>query len=239
MDGETFTVDPDFSVIFGWRSTLSLIGLSTGIVGYWLMERQWDNEGPNAFQVTHEIGDDDAVENGISRSYHNMNDPDKVVGQAFHHSGARDLVRVRSDEGTDENYHPEKAAANQPGSSVEAALYHGTPEADIQAGLAKAFPMPKIMLIGLGIWSLSFFLDPAIGGFRLYANFWNISCFVLAAALGPILALPMRSAILQRDFEYKKQAIVAFLAVSVLLCIAVIVDPEVDGPWYFNAFGSK
>lgn len=31
---------------------------------------------------------------------------------------------------------------------------------------------------------------------------------------------------------------IAIVACSVLLCIAATVDPEVDGPWYFNVFGT-
>ena len=45
MDGETFNVDPNAVVIFSFRSVLSLVGITTAVVGYWLMERRWDNEG--------------------------------------------------------------------------------------------------------------------------------------------------------------------------------------------------
>ena len=239
MDGETFTIDPDFTVLFGCRSTLSLIGLATGLVGYWLMERRWDNEGTAALQRPNQVGNDEA-EIVTSSSYVDMNDPNKVVGQAFHYNGARDLVRVRTDDSNDKRYHPGKAAAKptEPVQSAEAAQYYGTPEV-VRAQLAAAFPLPKMMLIGLGLWNVSFLLDPSIGGFRFYANFFNLSCFFLSAALGPILAFPMRTATLERDIEHKKKVILAFVIFSVLLCIFAILDPVVNAPWYFNVFGGK
>ena len=238
MNGETFNVDPDFSVLFGCRSTLSLIGLATGLVGYWIMERQWDNQGPAALELAQEAGQvgsgDDETGNGTTLSYVNMNDPDKVVGQAFHHSGARDLVRVRTEDGKSEQYHPGHSAGTQtePIQSAVAAQYYGTPEG-AKAQLASALPVPKMMLTGLGLWSLSFTLDPAVGGLRFYANFFNISCLVLSAMIGPLLAFPMRKAVLERDIEYKKKLLVAFALISVLIASFSIADPEVDAPWYF------
>lgn len=238
MNGETFNVDPDFSVLFGCRSTLSLIGLATGLVGYWIMERQWDNQGPAALELAQEAGQvgtgDDETGNGTTLSYVNMNDPDKVVGQAFHHSGARDLVRVRTEDGKSEQYHPGQSAGTQtePIRSAVAAQYYGTPEG-AKAHLASVLPVPKMMLTGLGLWSLSFALDPAIGGLRFYANFFNISCLVLSALIGPLLAFPMRKAVLERDIEYKKKLLVAFVLISVLIATFSIADPEVDAPWYF------
>mmetsp|Transcript_18302 Transcript_18302/g.42135 ORF Transcript_18302/g.42135 Transcript_18302/m.42135 type:complete len:533 (-) Transcript_18302:201-1799(-) len=237
MNGETFIVDPDFSVIFGCRSILSLVGLATGVVGYYLMERQWDNEGPVALAlpqvvVAVDVETDDKAGNDAdaSSSYVNMTDPNKVVGQAFHYSGARDLVRVRTDDSADVRYHPRQAAGNtgQPVTSTA-----GTPQA-LEAQLASAFPVPRMMLTGLGLWSLSFFLDPAIGGFRLYANFFNIASFLLSLLIGPLLAFPMRKAILRRDIEQKKKLVLALVMISLLICIFSITDPEVDAPWYFN-----
>lgn len=235
MNGETFVVDPDFTVVFGVRSSLAMIGLATGVLGYWLVERQWDNYGTNSLKAP-----DDGGESGASSSYVTMNDPDRVVGQAFHYSGARDLVRVRTDDSDDKRYHPGQAAAKHTDTaqSIEAAQYYGTPEA-IRSQLALSYPLPKMMLIGLGIWNLSFLFDPAIGGARVYANFWNISCIVLSGLIGPLIAFPMRAATLERDAERMKTVRIAIVSCSVLLCIAATVDPEVDGPWYFNLFGSK
>ena len=234
MNGETFNVDPDFSVIFGCRSTLSLIGLTTGVVGFFLMERRFDNHGPSALQSTKET-DNNETENSESSPYVKMNDPDKVVAQAFHHSGARDLVRVRTDDSKDKQYHPDQAA----GTSVEmiqsvvAAQFYGTLEG-VEAALAMAFPVPKVMLIGLLLWSLSFLLDPEIGGLRFYANFFNITCVLLTASIGPLLAFPMRKAFLERNYENKKKVTFVLFVISVLVASFSIADPEVDAPWYFN-----
>ena len=242
MNGETFTVDPDFSVVFGFRSSLSLIGLATGLVGFYLMERQWDNQGSAALEAPQEVAGDQETGNDTSSSlsYVNMNDPDKVVGQAFHHSGARDLVRIRTEDSTDQKYHPETAAATNTEhfQSNVAAQYYGTTEA-VKAQLAMALPLPKMLLVGLGLWSLSFLLDPEIGGVRIYANFFNISCFLLSASLGPLLAFPMRNAILDRTIQYKKKVIAALVLVFILLAIFSIADPEVDAPWYFNIIAGE
>lgn len=45
MDGETFLIDPDAVVVLGVRSVMSLLGLMMAVVGYWIMERRWDNDG--------------------------------------------------------------------------------------------------------------------------------------------------------------------------------------------------
>ena len=236
MNGETFNVDPDFSVIFGCRSSLSLVGLTTAVVGYWLMERKWDNEGTGALEKPDQRVENEAG-NGI---YIHMYDPNRVVAQGFHPSGERDLVRVRTDDSEDKRYHPGQAASNstEPIQSLEAAKYYSSPDI-LYAKLAHALPVPRTMLVGFGLWSLSFFLDPSLGGFRFYANFWNSCCFIFSGLLGAILGFPMRTATLERDAEQKKKAMAAFVACSVLLWIVAIVDPEVDGPWYFNVFGGE
>eukprot|EP00536_Pseudo-nitzschia_multiseries_P002803 jgi/Psemu1/283975/fgenesh1_pg.39_\ len=237
MNSETFHVDPDFTVVFGCRSTLSLIGLTTGVLGYWLMERRWDNKSTAALEKPEEL-DDDEVEKEPSKMYINMYDPNRVVGQGFHPGGGRDVVRVATDDGIDKGYHPGHAAAKHtdPVLSVEAAYYYGSPEV-VWGQLTKSLTLRRMMVIGFGLWSLSFFLDPSMGGFRLYANFWNTSSALLSALIGPILAFPMRAATLTRDMEEKKKALIGFAGCSVLLGIMAIADPEVDGPWYFNAFG--
>lgn len=240
MNGEVFDVEPDFSVIFGFRSTVSLIGLATGVVGFYLFERKWDNEGSRVLEAPHEAGGDQELGEVKDDSYVNMEDPDKVVGQNFHADGARDLIRVQTEDGTDDNYHPEKTAASNTGQfvSVVAAQYYGSPEA-VRDQLAAALPLPTMMLVGLGLWSLSFLLDPAIGGFRIYNNFYNITCFVLALALGPLMAFPVRNAIIERRIHRKKALIVALVSDLLLIAIGSVLDPEVDSPWYLNIFGGE
>ncbi len=232
-------MDPDISVIFGFRSTLSLIGLATGVIGYWLMERKWDNEGSAVLEAPQDVSGDTETGSG-STSYVNMTDPNKVVGQAFHHSGARDLVRVRTEDSTDKKHHPESAAGinTEQFQSVVAAQYYGTPEG-VKSQLKAALPLPKMLLAGLALWSFSFLLDPAFGRLRFYGNFFNTACFFLSASLGPLLAFPMRKAVLDRDMEYKKKLMAVFVSISMLLAIFSILDPEVDAPWYFNLVAGK
>lgn len=234
MNGEVFNIDPDYSVVFGFRSSLSLIGLATGLIGYYLTERKWDNEGSAVLEAPQEVAGDSETGN----SYVNMNDPNKVVGQAFHYNGARDLVRVRTEDSASNSKHPEKAAVvnTEQFQSVVAAQYYGAPEA-VRAQLAMALPLPKMMLAGLTLWSFSFLLDPEIGGLRFYGNFFNTGCFFLSGSMGPLLAFPIRKAVLDRDVEYMKKLMVALISISILLAIFSICDPEVDAPWYFNFFG--
>jgi hypothetical protein len=204
------------------------------------MERKWDNEGAAALELPQqEVVADAETGEGASSSYVNMNDPNKVVGQAFHHSGARDLVRVRTDDTPNQQYHPDNAASAHTDTiqSFVAAQYYGTE--GVPAQLEAAFPVPKIMLIGLGLWSFSFWLDPEIGGLRFYANFFNISCFVLAALVGPLLAFPMRKAILERDVQYEKKIDMALILIAILISSFSIADPEVDAPWYFTIVASE
>mmetsp|Transcript_16182 Transcript_16182/g.44804 ORF Transcript_16182/g.44804 Transcript_16182/m.44804 type:complete len:537 (+) Transcript_16182:127-1737(+) len=243
MNGETFTADPDFTVVFGCRSTLALIGLSTGVLGYWLMERKWDNKSIVALEKPEVLDSDtddtdDEVENGSSGMYVNMYDQNRVVGQGFHPGGERDLVRVTTDDSIDQRYHPEQAAAKytDPVLSVEAAQYYGSPEL-VWELLSKSLTLRRMMLIGFGLWGLSFFLDPSRGGFRLYANFWNTCCSLLAILIGPTLAFPLRAATLKRYPGQKKRVLIAIAGCLSLICFMAIIDPEVDGPWYFNLFG--
>jgi len=248
MNGETFFIDPELVVIFGFRSTISLVGLITGVVGYWLSERKWDNEGSSALKsdrnndgIENNNNNDEAGESGGTGVYLEMNnnDPNKVVGYNFHNNGARDLVRVRTDDSNDNNrYHPGESATKNTENiqSIEAAKFYGTPEV-VRAHLYTAYPLPKLMIVGLCIWNISFLLDPSIGGIRFYANFCNISSFLLSATLGPIWAFLWRNATLERDIETKKRIALSFVVLSLLLCVVTIVDPMVNAPWYFNVFG--
>ncbi|OEU15039.1 hypothetical protein FRACYDRAFT_261490 [Fragilariopsis cylindrus CCMP1102] len=248
MNGETFFIDPELVVIFGFRSTISLVGLITGVVGYWLSERKWDNEGSSALKpdrnndgIENNNNNDEAGESGGTGVYLEMNnnDPNKVVGYNFHNNGARDLVRVRTDDSNDNNrYHPGESATKNTENiqSIEAAKFYGTPEV-VRAHLYTAYPLPKLMIVGLCIWNISFLLDPSIGGIRFYANFCNISSFLLSATLGPIWAFLWRNATLERDIETKKRIALSFVVLSLLLCVVTIVDPMVSAPWYFNVFG--
>ena len=250
MNGETFFIDPELVVIFGFRSTISLVGLTTGVVGYWLSERKWDNEGSSALKsdrnndgIENNNNNDEAGESGGTGVYLEMNnnDPNKVVGYNFHNNGARDLVRVRTDDSNDNNrYHPGESATKNTENiqSIEAAKFYGTPEV-VRAHLYTAYPLPKLMIVGLCIWNISFLLDPSIGGIRFYANFCNISSFLLSATLGPIWAFLWRNATLERDIETKKRIALSFVVLSLLLCVVTIVDPMVNAPWYFNVFGGK
>lgn len=247
MDGETFHIPPNAVVIIGARSLLSLIGLVIALVGYWYMEHKWDNEGSAA------IGEQQASK----QSYVEMQEHERIMKQAeiekkeappavladqkFHPSGARELVRVSTQDSKDANYHPVEAAARQgivdPESAAAATIY-GPPEI-LQAKLRAALPIPKVMLGGFVCWTLSFLFDPNIGGVRVYVNFWNVTSFLIGSTIGPIIAFPIRNATIDRDLDSKKKAISALIVCSVVLCITATADPMVDAAWFFNVFGGK
>jgi hypothetical protein len=282
MDGETFLIDPNAVVVLGVRSVLSMVGLTTAVVGYWMMERQWDNYGAavlrrrvaeqaagsnhNADSNKDKIVKGEAPDDESPSNYVAIPDPPSQVpkgrnaeneasssfaaaemmlcGQVFHESGCRDFVRVGTFDSQDPKYHPPKAAAAEDpeGLSATAAQYYNAePTAEFQARLETAFPLPKVLLAGTSLWSLSFFLDPNFGGFRLYFNVWNVMMFLLAACVGPILAFPMRQATLQRDADRKKKATWALASDFLLIAAFSIGDWMVQNKkiWYIPIFGGK
>ncbi|KAL3924370.1 MAG: hypothetical protein SGILL_001085, partial [Bacillariaceae sp.] len=143
-----------------------------------------------------------------------------LCGQVFHESGTRELVRVGTMDSTDAGkYHPPQAAAvnaveEEEGIlSATAALYYNDEPADeFQAKLAKAYPLNKVFLVGCAIWSISFLFDPNVGGFRMYANAWNILGFLVSALVGPLFCFPMRRAVLKRSPNQKKKVCWAVIA---------------------------
>mmetsp|Transcript_471 Transcript_471/g.878 ORF Transcript_471/g.878 Transcript_471/m.878 type:complete len:584 (+) Transcript_471:32-1783(+) len=283
MDGETFLIEPNAVVILGFRSVLSLIGLTTAVAGYWMMERKWENDGAAVLlrrpmssqrQQSQKTGPETGVanQNHSSNKHDDNDDSDDIVakymalpeppsqasdaardnvcasaemvlcGQMFHENGCRDFVRVGTCDSFDRNYHPTKAPADPEGENMSAAAaqyYYAEPSAVFQAKLEAAMPLPVVLLVGCGLWSLSLFLDPSIGGFRLYINVWNVLGFLLAALVGPIIAYPVRQATLERNTDRKQKACVSLVVVLVLLVGVVIADPKVQNAriWYISVIG--
>lgn len=302
MDGETFLIDPDVVVVMGFRSVLSMIGLSVAVVGYWMMERRWDNHGAAVLRrrvaeqnTAYGDGENDAAtataipptsdnnyntkSNGAapddenSSNYVAIPDPPSQVakggtrnpnakdqaasasfaaaemmlcGQVFHESGCRDFVRVGTFDSQDPKYHPPHAAGNAEDpegnlSATAAQYFNAEPTAEFQARLEEALPLPIVLLVGTSIWSLSFFFDPNFGGFRLYLNVWNVMVFLLAASVGPILAIPIRQATLKRDLDRKKKAAWALAFFLVTIACFSIGDWMVENKktWYISLIGGK
>ncbi|KAG7350870.1 hypothetical protein IV203_010230 [Nitzschia inconspicua] len=278
MDGETFMISPDAVVVLGFRSVLSMVGLTTAFVGYWMMERQWDNHGAAVLRrrvAENNAGSDkdenadtigiDAPKDENSSNYVAIPDPPSQVakggntensastsfaaaemmlcGQVFHESGCRDLVRVGTFDSQDPKYHPSRAgnAEDAEGnlSATAAQYYNAEPTSEFQAHLESAFPLPKVLLAGTSIWSISVFFDPNFGGFRLYINAWNVMMFLLAACVGPILAFPIREATLKRDLDRKKKATWVLALDFVLITCFSIGDWMVQNKkiWYIPLFG--
>jgi hypothetical protein len=286
MDGETFLIDPDAVVVLGIRSVLSMVGLTTAVVGYWMMERQWDNEGAAVMRrkiaveqearVPEEAPpkdnkipsqSDNAPDDETTNNYVAIPDPPSQVskgrnpvneatssfaaagltlcGQVFHEDGCRDFVRVGTFDSHDPNYHPVTAAAtpdpNGTLSATAAQYYNGEPTAEFQARLEAALPLPKVLLLGTSIWSLSFFFDPNYGGFSWYINVWNVMMFLLTACVGPIIAFPIRQATLQRKFDRKKKVTWALALDFVVIAGLSIGDGMIQNKkmWYIPLFGGE
>lgn len=295
MDGETFLIDPDVVVVMGFRSVLSMIGLSVAVVGYWMMERRWDNHGAAVLRRRNTAADNEAAtaipptsdnnnytkrneaapDDENSSNYVAIPDPPSQVakggtrnpnaedqvasasfaaaemmlcGQVFHESGCRDFVRVGTFDSQDPKYHPPQAAGNYAAedpegnlSATAAQYYNAEPTAEFQARLEEALPLPIVLLVGTSIWSLSFFFDPNFGGFRLYLNVWNVMVFLLAASVGPILAIPIRQATLKRDLDRKKKATWALAFFLVTIACFSIGDWMVENKktWYISLIGGK
>jgi hypothetical protein len=305
MDGETFHIEPNAVVIFGFRSILSMIGLVTAVVGYWMIERQWENQGsavlrrrltpeeeqeeqqkttavaaaaaemelnparnrddfnhyselPNppsqVSKTRNRCGDDGnddedgvaAVAASMATAAANMmvNTTEMMI------CGTRDLVRVTTGNGVDGSYHPPNSAAadattgggdpeGQVLSAAAAQYYNGEPSNVFQARLNEAFPLPVVWLIGCGLWSLSFFLDPNMGGWRLYANGCNVSAALCALVVGFLWAFPIRTYTLERNADRKTKTCLLLAAMLLLLCIVAVADPVLGNGklWYITFFG--
>jgi hypothetical protein len=243
MDGETFNLPPNGAVILGARSILSLVGLTTALCGYWYMEHKFDNEGAAALTPETNTSTKPA---GSYVEMQETKEPEAVlVSQKFHPNGVRELVRVSTEDSkTDTSYKNmeqedviDPEAVYPTDERPKTVVQDVSPEA--QRRLYDALPLPRVMLIGFGVWSISFLFDPSVGGVRVYWNFWNVMSVILAAMVGPIIAIPIRLDTLNRDLDRKKKAITSLVTVSVLLWITATSDFIVDAPWFFNVFGGE
>mmetsp|Transcript_42649 Transcript_42649/g.102841 ORF Transcript_42649/g.102841 Transcript_42649/m.102841 type:complete len:540 (-) Transcript_42649:1309-2928(-) len=255
MDGETFNLPPSGAVIIGARSLISLVGLSTALCGYWYMEHKFDNEGAAAVGFNAGRGSGGG-KSEATESYVEMEGGETPAPAAakttttteeqinFHPNGARELVRVSTEDSKSTGGGMYKNMVEDPIINPFASCPSDerpndvpelSPEAQIR--LYDSYPFPKVMLVGFGIWCISFLFDPSIGSARFYWNFWNLSSFFLAASIGPIMAYPIRVNTLNRDIDRKKKSITALVVVSILLCFTATADFIVDAPWFFNVFG--
>jgi hypothetical protein len=201
---------PDLVVIFGFRTVLSIIGLSTLFVGYWIMEKRWDEQGSSAYEK--------AQENATNSDYKAVDDQSKPT-----HGND---VEARSMSA------PEKVVNND--DDKRNSTHLTVPKEDLEAAL----PLPKVLLAGFGMWAFSFLFHPD-GGFKMYASPWNICGIILVGLLGGLTAFPLRKAAIECDLDLKKKAVSAFLLISIWLGIVCVSDEETDAPWYFCTLGGK
>lgn len=247
MDGETFHIAPNVVVILGVRSLLSAVGLVTAFVGYWHMEHKWDNDGSAAVRQHHntkeeyvEMREHERITKEVTNET-KAPPPPVTVNQSFHPSGAREIVRVSTMDSKDENYHPVEAAAQEgiidPEAAAAASVY-GSPEV-LQTKLQNAMPIPLVMLGGFFLWAISFLFDPSIGGFRVYANAYNVLSLFNVSFAGVLIAFYLRDATIERNVDQKKTLIRLLIVLLVNVCLFATLDPVVDAPWFFNVFGGE
>ncbi|KAL3924518.1 MAG: hypothetical protein SGILL_000997 [Bacillariaceae sp.] len=165
-----------------------------------------------------------------------------LCGTTFHESGTRELVRVGTQDSRDVFYHPPQAAAAEDPEIMSAAavLYFNEEPADeFEKRLAEIYPLNKVLLAGCAVWAISFLFDPNVGGFRMYANGWNVLGFIVAALVGPLMAFPMRQATLKRRPNRKKKVRWALMATLFLVTVLSIADPMVENyhVWYILVIG--
>jgi hypothetical protein len=216
-------MDVEYGIIFGARAILSLIGLVTAFVGFWIKERKWDDLGAIAYEkykATHD-GDVDAYQaandeeiqktkSDVSASFHSVTEK-----RNFHDNGSRDLVRVESSDALDRFPLPRS----------------------LQSEVTGALPLPTVMLAGFGLWMLSFIFKPEGGG--LYNADWNIVGLVIVAILALFFGFVLRRFTLDRNIDAKKNSFIAIFIATIFLGISGFCDDQVEAPWYFITFGGK
>jgi hypothetical protein len=103
-----------------------------------------------------------------------------------------------------------------------------------------AMPIPYGLIVGLGIWTVSFLFKPGGSassyGRRVYGGS-NLVFLLFLPAVTVLLAFHIRKTTIERNLEYKKLALSMVLAMSVFLVIAGIADQQTDAPWYCCVFG--
>jgi hypothetical protein len=189
-------------VIFGFRTVLFIIGLSTLFVGYWITEKCWDEQGSSAYEKAQEntTNSDYKAVDYQSKPTHGtdveacyMPAPEEVVNND---DGSQNIVRVAPEDAHDKR--------------------NSTHLTILKEYLEAALPLPKVLLAGFCIWAFSFLFHPD-GGFKMYASPWNICGIILAGLVGALTAF--RKAAIERSLDLKKKAVPAFFLIYIWLGI--------------------
>jgi hypothetical protein len=200
---------PDLTVIWCFRTILSMCGLLFLIAGLWIMEKQWDDQASQAYQRAKENG------GGGDGDYQAPDDDKKpdVESNDYQPAPDGDGTTTRTQQ------EPEPAVTVSPDE------------------LKAALPLPSAMVVGFGLWALSFIFD-ANGGFAFDVSGWNLSSMLLVVFIGYMVVSPMRKATWTRNIVLKKQSASVALLLTIVLAVTGRVENHIS-IWFFNMFGGK
>ena len=212
--------DPARVVILGYRAVLSLAGLITIIIGYWISQKRWDEGGSAAFaKAIEHLGDDyQVVDDETGRPA-----PD-VLPQTPVGDGPVDPPQQIADD----TENPTNDAGKNAVPSV------GVPVED----LGVAAPIPKVMLAGTAIFAFSFLYAPK-NGYSMYINGWNASAVLLFVGIGVLVGFPLRQAAIDRDAGLRRRTSVLVIIVYWVFAIMTWIDGNFLAPWYTLVFAGK
>jgi hypothetical protein len=207
-----FPYPPDLTVIWCFRTCLSLLGLLFLIAGLWIMEKQWDDQAAQAYQV--------AKESGGGGDYQAPNDEDKKPD-------------VESNE-----YQPAPDGTTTTTTTLNTTQEEQEPAVTVPPDeLKAALPLPNVMVAGFGLWALSFIFT-ANGGFSFEISGWSLTSMLTVGFIGYVVAFPMRKATWTRNLVLKKQSASIVLLLTTSLAITGRVENYVY-IWAFSIVGGK
>ena len=203
----------DYGIMIGARAIFSLVGMIVIFIGSWIKEKRWDEEGVIAYEKYKGSAADDYPDNvkhdPIQDAYVSITE-----SMVFNDSGAKDLVRVESQDSLD-----------------------GAPRT-LKTEVRAALKVPLVMILGYGLLMLSFIFSPN-GGFTVYNAGWNIATIVFLAIIALAVGYGSRVATINRDVDLKKKCFVTIFIFIIWIAIANYADPNVQAPWYFSSFAGK
>lgn len=207
-------MEAEIGIVLGARAIFSFVGLAVIFIGFWIKDRRWDELGALAYEKYKDLKEQDYP---IDKQ---PNDPiaDAYVSVTeqfvFADNGVRDLVRVESQDSAD----------GQP----------RTLKTEVRAALS----VPTVLLLGFGLWFISFLFTPQ-GGFQVYNSGWNIASMIFVAIIAASLGYGVRVATIERNVDLKKKCFITIFIFTIWLAIAGFADWNINAPWYFSTFGGR
>jgi ABC-type xylose transport system substrate-binding protein len=119
----TYALPPDLVVILGLRTVLSIIGLTVLLAGFWMMEKQWDDQGSSMYEQAQQenatesdykaVDDETESKEANDIEDHYTQAPDMVVIKQ--HGASRDLIQVATKDADEKSMStPTEVAVDKP-----------------------------------------------------------------------------------------------------------------------------